>query len=114
MTYSISGKQAVLFHAALHLAKPLPFKTVFPNARLNNSIVNGLSNETHSIEASYLYRTPIIKIRATAYYSYSKNTTENSFSTPKGIFDDGAGYTNTDAFVGQTLTQLDKKNLAQN
>ena len=73
--------------------------------------MNGLSNETHSsIEASYLYRTPIIKVRATAYYSYLKNTTENSFFYAEGIFDDGAGYTNTDAFVGQTLTQLDKQN----
>ena len=110
MTYSISGKQAVLFHAA-HLSKAPTIQNSFPNARLNNSIVNGLSNETHSsIEASYLYRTPIIKIRATAYYSYLKNTTENSFFYAEGIFDDGAGYTNTDAFVGQTLTQLDKQN----
>ncbi len=72
MTYSISGKQAVMFHTA-HLSKAPTIQNSFPNARLNNSIVNGLSNETHSsIEASYLYRTPIIKVRATAYYLLPK------------------------------------------
>lgn len=111
MTYSLSGKQAFLFHAA-HLSKAPSVQNTFPNARLNNSIVNGLASETHSsIETSYLYRTPFLKIRLTAYYSYLKNTTENSFFYAEGIFDDGAGYTNTDAFVGQTLTQLDKQNL---
>jgi hypothetical protein len=28
---------------------------------------------------------------------------------PKGFFDNGAGYTNTNAFVSQTLTHLDKR-----
>ena len=40
-----------------------------------------------------------------------KNITQTSFFYAEGIFDDGAGYANTDAFVSQTLTHLDKKNL---
>jgi hypothetical protein len=28
---------------------------------------------------------------------------------PKGFFDNSAGYTNTNAFVSQTLTHLDKR-----
>jgi hypothetical protein len=31
----------------------------------------------------------------------------------KGFFDDGAGYLSTDAFVSQTLTQLNKKNIGE-
>lgn len=110
LTYKISGKQAVLFHAA-HQSKAPSLRNAFPNARLNNSLVNGLSNENHSsLEATYQYRTPWLKIRATTYFSYIKNTTENSFFYAEGIFDDGLGANNTDAFIGQTLTQLDKKN----
>jgi hypothetical protein len=39
-----------------------------------------------------------------------KNATQTSFFYAEGIFDDGAGYSNTDAFVSQTLTHLNKKN----
>jgi hypothetical protein len=110
MTYSFSGKQAVLFHAA-HLSKAPTIQSSFPNARLNNSMVNGLTSESQSsAEISYQYRTPWLKVRGTTYYSYLKNTTENSFFYAEGIFEDGAGFTATDAFVGQTLTQLDKQN----
>jgi hypothetical protein len=40
-----------------------------------------------------------------------KNATQISFFYAEGIFDDGAGYLSTDAFVSQTLTQLNKKNI---
>jgi hypothetical protein len=35
----------------------------------------------------------------------------SNFFYAEGIFDDGAGYLSTDAFVSQTLTQLNKKNI---
>lgn len=109
--YPFSGKQAFSFHAA-YISKAPTIQNTFPNGRLNNSIVQDLTSETQSsLEATYLFRTPFIKLRATAYYSYLKNTTENSFFYAEGIFDDGAGYNNTDAFVGQTLSQLDKQNI---
>ncbi|CAM2734237.1 hypothetical protein SAMN05444143_101141 [Flavobacterium succinicans] len=111
MTYKISGKQAFLFHAA-HLSKAPTIQNTFPNARLNNTIVAALSSETQSsLEATYQYRTPFLKMRLTTYFALQKNTTDHSFFYAEGIFDDGAGYTNTDAFVGQTLTGLDKQNL---
>jgi hypothetical protein len=44
----------------------------------------------------------------TAYYALLKNA---NFFYAEGIFDDGAGYLSTDAFVSQTLTQLNKKNI---
>ena len=51
------------------------------------------------------------KARLTAFYTLIKNATQTSFFYAEGIFDDGAGYSNTDAFVGQTLTHLNKKNI---
>ena len=107
----ISGKQLVTFNAA-HLTKAPSLRNTFPNSRLNNSIVNGLESENiNSVDLSYIYRSPKLKGRLTTYYSLIKNATQISFFYAEGIFDDGAGYLNTDAFVSQTLTKLNKKNI---
>lgn len=111
VTYKISGKQLLIFNGA-HLTKAPTIRNTFPNARLNNSIIDGLESENiSSLDASYIFHSPIFKARLTAYYTLIKNATQTSFFYAEGIFDDGAGYNNTSAFVSQTLTHLDKKNL---
>jgi hypothetical protein len=50
-----------------------------------------------------------IKTRLTAYYSTIKNAQERPFLC-RGNFDNGVD-TNTNAFVSQTLTNLNRKNL---
>ncbi|SDW14976.1 carboxypeptidase-like regulatory domain-containing protein [Flavobacterium degerlachei] len=111
LTYKLSGKQLLTFNGA-HLTKAPTIRNSFPNSRLNNSIVNGLQSENiNSLDASYIYRAPKLKARLTAYYTTIKDATKTSFFYAEGIFDNGAGYTNTNAFVSQTLTHLDKKNM---
>ena len=111
LNLKISGKQLVTFNAA-HLTKAPSLRNTFVNSRVNNSIVDGLESENNSsLDASYVYRSPKLKARLTAYYALLKNATQISFYYAEGIFDDGAGYLNTDAFVSQTLTQLNKKNI---
>ena len=109
-TYKISGKQLLFFNAA-HLTRAPSLRNTFSNSRLNNSIVNAIESENiSSAEANYVYRSPKFKMRFTAYYTLIKNTSKISFFYAEGIFDNGAGYDATDAFVSQTLTHLDKKN----
>lgn len=109
--YKISGKQSLSFNGA-HLSKAPTIRSTFPNARLNNSVVDGLQSETiSSLDATYVFRSPKLKARLTAYYSTIKNATKISFFYAEGIFDNGAGYTNTNAFVSQTLSNLDRKNI---
>ncbi|MEZ7498336.1 TonB-dependent receptor [Flavobacterium sp. Arc3] len=109
--FKVSGKQSLSFNGA-HLSKAPTIRNTFPNSRLNNSIVDGLQSETiNSLDATYVLRSPKLKARLTAYYSTIKNATKTSFFYAEGIFDNGAGYTNTNAFVSQTLTQLDRKNI---
>ncbi|MFE3848317.1 carboxypeptidase-like regulatory domain-containing protein [Flavobacterium sp. LB3P45] len=111
ITFKISGKKLLVFNGA-HLTKAPTIRNTFPNSRLNNSIIDGLESENiSSLDASYLFRSPILKVRITAYYTLIKNATQTSFFYAEGIFDDGAGYKNTSAFVSQTLTHLSKKNL---
>jgi len=110
-TYKISGKQSLFFNAA-HLTRAPSLRNTFSNSRLNNSIVDGLESENiSSAEANYVYRSPKLKMRFTAYYALIKNATKTSFFYAEGIFDNGAGYDATDAFVSQTLTHLNKKNI---
>ncbi|AOW08554.1 carboxypeptidase-like regulatory domain-containing protein [Flavobacterium gilvum] len=109
--FKISGRQQVNFNGA-YLSKAPTIRNTFPNARLNNSVVSGLQSENiSSLDASYFYRTPKWQTRLTLFYAKIENVTQTSFFYAEGIFDDGAGYANTDAFVSQTLTHLDKKNL---
>jgi hypothetical protein len=111
LTYKLSGKQLLTFNGA-HLTKAPTIRNSFPNSRLNNSIVDGLQSENiNSLDATYIYRSPKLKARLTAYYSTIKDATKTSFFYAEGIFDNGAGYTNTNAFVSQTLTHLDRKNI---
>lgn len=108
--YKISGKQSLFFNAA-HLTRAPSLRNTFLNSRLNNTVVNGIESENiSSAEANYMYRSPKFKLRLTAYYAAIKNTSKTSFFYAEGIFDNGAGYDATDAFVSQTLTKLDKKN----
>ena len=107
----ISGRQQLNFNAA-YLSNAPTIRNTFPNSRLNNSVVAGIENENiSSLDASYFYRTPKWQTRLTLFYAKIKNSTQTSFFYAEGIFDDGAGYASTDAFVSQTLTHLDKKNL---
>jgi hypothetical protein len=111
ITFKISGKQLITLNGA-HLTKAPSIRNTFPNARLNNSVVDELQSENiTSFDASYFYRSPKLKARITAYYSLIKDATQNSFFYAEGIFDNGAGFTQTNAFVSQVLTHLDKKNL---
>ncbi|MFV5700257.1 carboxypeptidase-like regulatory domain-containing protein [Flavobacterium sp. XS2P12] len=111
LTYKISGRQLLIFNGA-HLTKAPTIRNTFPNFRLNNRIVDELESENiSSLDASYSYRSPKFKARLTAFYTLIKNATQTSFFYAEGIFDDGAGYNNTSAFVSQTLTHLNKKNL---
>ena len=111
LQFKISGKQLVTFNAA-HVTKAPTLRNAFANSRLNNAIVDDLQSESiSSLDVSYLYRSPKLKARLTTYYALLKNATQISFFYAEGIFDDGAGYLSTDAFVSQTLTQLNKKNI---
>lgn len=110
LTWKLSGKQLLLFNGS-HASQAPNLKAVFPNSRLNNSIVDGIESENNSsLDASYVYRSPKLKMRFTGYFSQIKNATETSFFYAEGIFDNGAGNNSTNAFVSQTLTHLDKKN----
>jgi hypothetical protein len=110
LTYKLSGRQFLNFNAA-YLTKAPTLRNVYPNARLNkNSLANLDGEKVTSMDASYIIRMPKFKSRLTAYYADIKNATETAFFYGEGIFDNNDG-DGGDAFVAETLTNIEKRNI---
>ncbi|AWI24905.1 carboxypeptidase-like regulatory domain-containing protein [Flavobacterium pallidum] len=110
VTYKISGRNYLDFNG-LYMSKAPTMRNVFPNSRLNNNMVDGIDSETiSSLNGSYIIRAPKFKARITGYFSEIKNATETAFFFGEGLFEDDGG-DGGDAFVAETLTHVNKKNI---
>lgn len=110
LTYKISGRQFIDMNGA-YMSKAPSMRNVFPNARISNNTVADISSETiSSADLSYVIRTPKFKGRLTAYYSQIQDATETAFYFGEGLFDDDGG-DGGDAFVAETVTNIDKRNM---
>lgn len=110
LTYKITGQHYLVFNGS-YMTKAPTMRNVFPNARLNNFIMEDAVDESIvSTDASYVLRMPKLKVRLTGYFAKVKDATETSFFFAEGVFEDTDGTgDNTDAFVAETVTHLDKK-----
>ncbi len=110
LTFKATGNH--IFNVnGVYMTKAPNLRSAFPNSRANNNSVAGLDNETvSSADASYIIRSPKLKARFTGYYSRINNATETSFFFAEGIFN-GSEFANTDAFVAETVTNIDKQNI---
>jgi hypothetical protein len=113
LTYKITGRQFLTFNGA-YITKAPYLRNAFNNARVNNNFVSGIGNESiTSVDASYIINSPKFKTRLTAFYSKIQNQTETSF-----FFGDGAGVDDptttvneSNAFVAETVTNINKRNI---
>ena len=113
LTYKITGRQFLTLNA-VYMTKAPYLRNAFNNARLNNNVVKGIGDENiSSADVSYIINSPKFKTRLTAFYSEIKNQTETSF-----FFGDGAGIDDptttaneSNAFVAETVTNINKRNI---
>ncbi len=113
LTYKISGRQYLSFNG-VYMSKAPSLRNVFNNARVNNNVTDGVGSEAvSSVDASYIISAPKLKVRLTAFFSKIQNQTETSF-----FFGDGAGIDDptttaneSNAFVAETVSNLDKRNV---
>jgi hypothetical protein len=104
-TYKITGKHLFDVNAG-YLTKAPTIRNTFSNSRENQNIVSGITEEKMStIDASYIFRSPIVKAKLTGYYSTIQDANEISF-----YYADGVGGDNT-AFVQEILQGIDKKQI---
>ncbi len=107
-TYKLTGKHLFDVNAA-YISKAPTLRNTFSNSRENHNVVGDKSGiditeeKIMSADASYIFRSPIVKARLTGYYTTIKDANEISF-----FFADGVGGDNT-AFVQEILQGVNKK-----
>ncbi|MNK21349.1 hypothetical protein D3C87_396030 [compost metagenome] len=105
LTYKLSGRHLFLFNA-LRMSKAPSLYNTFANARLNNTVMEGITNETLSgIDLSYVLRMSKFKARITTFYSTIQNAAETSSFYGEGIFEGE----DADAYVAENVTGINKK-----
>lgn len=109
-TYKITGKHLLDVNAA-YLSKAPSLRNTYSNSRENHAVVGDLTGvditeeKITSVDASYIFRSPIVKARLTGFYTKMEDANEISF-----FFADGVGGDNS-AFVQEILQGVDKKHL---
>lgn len=107
--WKISGKHLLEFNAA-YFKKAPALKNSFSNSRQNNNVVEGIKSEQiYSGDASYIFRSSVLKARLTGYFTQINDATEISFYYADGL--SGLGRNSTTAFVQEILTGIDKQHL---
>ncbi len=105
LTYKLNGRNYIDCNA-IYMTKAPNSKDVFPNSRVNNSVTDGIANETiKSLDLSYIVKTPRFKVRLTPYFSETLNTTDIHFYYADAVNNSGNG-----AFVSEVVTGMNKKN----
>ncbi|MDD7884678.1 carboxypeptidase-like regulatory domain-containing protein [Flavivirga sp. 57AJ16] len=86
-TYKITGKHIVDIHAG-YIIKAPSIRNSYSNSRANHNIVPNISEEKiMSLDASYIFRSPIVKAKLTGFYTQLKDANDISF-----FFADGIGH----------------------
>ncbi len=109
ITYKISGVHLLNLNSAYITRAPY-LRNTFTNARQNNEVVEGISSSTsYKVDASYIYRSPKLKLRLTGYLIQFQNENDIGFYFTEDLTglpsDDGA------AFVQEIMTHIDRRNL---
>lgn len=105
LTYKLSGRHIVTFNA-LRMSKAPSLRNTFSNARINNSIMPDIGNETASgLDLNYFIRMPKLRGRLTAFYNTIQNAAETSSYYGEGIFEGE----DADAFVAENVTGINKR-----
>lgn len=111
MTYKITGKHLVDINAGF-LSKAPSLRNTYSNARENHHIVHNISVEKiMSADASYIFRSSLIKAKLTGYYSKIINANEISFYYADGLSSFEISENQTSAFVQEILQGIDKQHL---
>ncbi|NCP05349.1 MAG: TonB-dependent receptor [Flavobacteriales bacterium] len=110
-TYKITGKHLLDFNGG-YLTRAPSLRNTFSNSRENNDVVRNITEEkVTALDASYIFRSPILKARLTGYYSKIEDANEVGFFFADGLSGDDIQDNDTSAFVQEILQGVDKKNI---
>ncbi len=100
-TYKITGKHMIDVNGS-YFTKAPSIRNSFGNARQSNQTVIGLESEKiQSVDASYIYRSPIVKARLTGFYSGFQDGTDIGFFFTE----------NSSNFVQEVQTNIERRHV---
>jgi hypothetical protein len=104
ITLKITGKNFIDFNG-IYMTKAPNTKDVFANSRVNNTITEGVKNETiKGVDLSYIVKAPKFKARFTGYFNETLNSTDITFYYGDALSGDSG------AFVNEIVTGINKRN----
>ncbi|MFI1772867.1 carboxypeptidase-like regulatory domain-containing protein [Thalassobellus citreus] len=116
-TYKISGKHIIDINAG-YITKGPSIRNSYSNSRSNHNIVPNITEEkVMSFDASYIYRSDIVKAKLTGFYTTLKDANEISFFFADGIgnviAESGTQQSGNDdtEFIQEILQGIDKNHL---
>jgi hypothetical protein len=105
LTYKLTGRHLFDFNAG-YVTRAPSIRNTFSNSRENNNVVPDITEEKiTSFDASYIFRSPIVKARLTGYFTKMQDANEISF-----FFADGIGGDNQ-AFIQEILQGVDRRHI---
>lgn len=106
--YKFTGRHLMEFNLG-YFTKAPSLRNSFGNARQNNDLVIGLSQEiVESLDLSYHYRSPVVKARLSGYYNAIEDMSDVGFYFTENI--SGLGI-EQDAFIQEVVTGIDTERL---
>lgn len=109
MTYKVTGRHIIDLNGGYYTQAP-GIRSSFSNARQNNDVVSGLESEQiQSVDASYIFRSPLVKARLTGYYTGFSKGTDIGFYFVEDLATLGSEDGN--AFVQEVMTNIERRNL---
>lgn len=110
-TYKFTGRHMLAFNG-FYSTKAPTLRNTFPNARINNTIVNNIESEKiFSGDLSYIIRAPRFKARLTGFFSRINDATETSFFFAEGVMESIEEGDDMNAFVAETVTGINKQHI---
>lgn len=107
VTYKITGKHLIDLNAG-YIQRAPSLRNTFSNSRENHNIVPNISEEKiTSFDASYIFRSPIVKAKLTGYYTTMEDANEISFFFADGV----QGFEETTEFIQEILQGIDKRHI---
>lgn len=114
-TYKLSGKHILDINLG-YISKAPSIQNTYSNSRENHNIVPNITEEKiTSVDASYIYRTPVVRAKLTGFYTQIKDANEISFFFADGIGAinafENSGFNEDANFIQEILQGIQKKHL---
>lgn len=110
VTYKLSGKHVLDVNAG-YISKAPTLRNTYSNARENHNVVKNITKEKiTSMDASYIFRSAMVKAKLTGYFSKIKDANKISFYYADGLSSFEISENQTSAFVQEILQGIDKTN----